>query len=216
MLSHSEAMPMKVKAIDKGLGLILVALAVLTSCSTTPPRNTKDGCEIFDEKSGWYKAAFKSARRWGVSVSIQLAIIYQESRFKHDAKTPRGRLLWVIPWGRQSSAYGYAQVQDGTWRWYQRDTGNRGARRDNFKDVVDFIGWYNHENSRQLGIAKTDAYRLYLAYHEGHAGYARGSYRKKPWLLEVARKVEQRAASYAEQMRRCEHRLDRGWRIWPF
>ena len=31
----------------------LLAVAALWSCSTTPPRNLNDSCEIFDDKSGW-------------------------------------------------------------------------------------------------------------------------------------------------------------------
>ena len=32
------------------------------------------------------------------------------------------------------------------------------------------------------GVPLHDAYNQYLAYHEGKAGYARGSYRGKSWL----------------------------------
>ena len=36
--------------------------------------------------------------------------------------------------------------------------------------------------SRVNGVALHDAYNQYLAYHEGKAGFARGSYRGKAWL----------------------------------
>ena len=36
--------------------------------------------------------------------------------------------------------------------------------------------------TRVNGVPLHDAYNQYLAYHEGKAGYARGSYRKKAWL----------------------------------
>ena len=48
---------------------------------------------------------------------------------------------------------------------------NYGADRDDFGDTIDFIGWYNNVSNEQLGIDKQDAFRLYLAYHEGHGGY---------------------------------------------
>ena len=200
-----------------GLSIALLALAVLVpACSTLPPSNITDGCAIFREKDGWYKAARRTREKWGMPIHVQLAIIYQESRFKHDAKPGYDYLLWVIPWGRKSSAYGYAQVKDATWDWYRQKTGNWGADRDDFADAVDFIGWYGNISQRTLGISKWDAYNQYLAYHEGHGGFRRKTYRKKPWLIKVARKVEKRAAAYRAQLARCEDDLDAGWWFWPF
>ena len=173
----------------------------------------KDSCAIFEDKSGWYKSAHKSYKKWGVPIHVQLAIIYQESRFVHNAKPPRRKLLWVIPWKRLSSAYGYGQAQDATWDWYRKDTGRRWADRDEFADVVDFIGWYGNKSLEKCGIARDDAYNQYLAYHEGQGGYNRKSYRRKAWLLKVARNVERRAREYRAQLARCESQLDRGWWI---
>ncbi len=193
-----------------------ILLAGLVACSSDPPRNLSDSCQIFEDKSGWYRSALKAYERWGVPVHIQLAIIYQESSFVHDAKPPRDRLLWVIPWGRISSAYGYAQAKDSTWDWYIEKTGNRGADRDDFGDAVDFIAWYGNMTHQQLGISKWDAYNQYLAYHEGHGGYKRKTYNAKPWLQQVARKVDTRAKNYHTQLTRCANNLDKGWDLWPF
>ena len=82
----------------------------------------------------------------------------------------------------RSSAYGYAQALEGTWDDYRADTGRRGADRDDFADSSDFIGWYMSGATRVNGMPLHDAYNQYLAYHEGKAGYARGSYRAKAWL----------------------------------
>ncbi|HRY16401.1 MAG TPA: hypothetical protein P5330_11090, partial [Candidatus Competibacteraceae bacterium] len=49
--------------------------------------------------------------------------------------------------------------------------------------------------------------RQYLAYHEGHGGFARGSYRKKPWLMKRAREAGQLAERYRIQLARCESQL---------
>ena len=114
-----------------------------------------------------------------------MATIYQESKFIGNARTPFRYALGVIPMGRQSSAYGYAQALDGTWDDYRRATGRWGAKRDRIRDATDFMGWYMHETTERLGIAKHDARNQYLAYHEGRTGYARGSYNAKPWLLRV-------------------------------
>lgn len=196
--------------------LLLLSSGLFAACSTAPPQNPANSCDIFSEKGGWYAHAHDSYEKWGVPVHVQLAIIHQESRFVHDAKPPRTRLLWVIPWTRPSSAYGYGQIKDSTWDWYRKSTGNRWANRDDFDDVVDFIGWYGNMSHRMLGISRSDAYSQYLAYHEGHGGFKRKSYRKKGWLVKVARKVQSRAKSYEAQLNTCQASLDKGWSLWPF
>jgi len=190
-----------------------LAGALLWSCSTSPPRNITDSCEIFDDKSGWYKDAQRAYQRWGVPIHVQLAIIYQESKFVDDAKPPRDYMLWVIPWGRVSSAYGYAQAKDATWDWYRDKTGNRFADRDDFADAVDFVAWYCSMSNEMLGISKWDAYSQYLAYHEGATGWKRGTYKRKRWLKDTARRVDYRAREWGAQLKRCEDDLDTGWWI---
>ena len=172
--------------------------------------------EIFDDKGGWYKDAKRAYEQWGVPIHVQLAIIYQESKFVDDAKPPRDYLLWVIPWGRVSSAYGYAQAKDDTWDWYIEKTGNHGANRNDFDDAVDFVAWYTNQSHKILGISKWDTYNQYLAYHEGQGGYRMGSYRNKKWLLRYARKVEKTAKSYAVQLSDCRERLEVEQSWWPF
>ena len=192
----------------------ILLLLLLTGCATSPPKNVNDSCAIFEDKSGWYKDALKSYKKWGIPVNVQLAIIYQESGFVHDAKPPRTKLLWIIPWKRPSSAYGYGQSLDATWDSYRKQTGNSGADRDDFSDVVDFIGWYGNQSFIKSGIAKDDAYHQYLAYHEGQGGFQRRTYRNKGWLIKVAKKVAKRSAMYRSQLSRCADDLDTGW--WPF
>jgi hypothetical protein len=194
--------------------LIIISAAVLASCSNAPPRNINDSCEIFREKDDWYDDAKDSYQRWGVPIHVQLAIIHQESRFKHDAETEMQYFLWIIPVGRKSSAYGYAQVKDETWDWYIKSTNNRGADRDDFDDAVDFIGWYGKKSYDTLKISKWDAKNQYLAYHEGHGGYKRKTYNSKPWLIKVAAKVDQNAMKYAAQLKTCEDELNSGWWFW--
>ena len=189
------------------LTIAVVLVLLFQSCATRLPRNGDDLCEIFYEKGEWYRGARRSFERWGVHESVQLAFVHQESRFRADARPDWRRALWVIPVGRLSSAYGYGQVKDGTWSDYIRATGHRGAERDDFADVADFIGWYGDLIHRRTAVEKHDAYNLYLAYHEGPGGFARGSYQGKPWLLEVARKVEARARLYQDQYLGCRDRL---------
>lgn len=190
---------------------LIGVLVGLAGCSTTAPRNISNSCEIFYEKDDWYDSAKDSFEKWGVPIHVQLAIIHQESSFKYDAEPPKDYLLGFIPWGRVSTAYGYAQVKDGTWDWYREKTGNWSADRDDFDDAVDFIGWYGAMSYKIAGISKWDARNQYLAYHEGHGGFKRKTYNNKRWLVGVAKKVERNAARYRAQLGSCRDKLESGW-----
>jgi len=185
----------------------LILLLLLSACSTPRPHHVANVCHIFREYPKWYWATQDVKRHWGVPISVQMAIIHQESHFNANAKPPREKLLWIIPWKRPSSAYGYSQALNQTWRGYKRSTGHGGADRNDFKDAVDFIGWYAHRAHKKLGINRNNAYQLYLAYHEGLGGYQRRTYRRKAWLMHVARKVQKRAEIYSAQLRRCQSSL---------
>jgi hypothetical protein len=70
-------------------------------------------------------------------------------------------------------------------------------------DALDFIGWYNHTSNKRLGISKSDAYNLYLAYYSGHGGYARGTWKRSSTIKGYAKKAARQAAIYKRQLRRC-------------
>jgi len=184
---------------------------LLTACGSGPPDQVHDACLILEDNRSWWRALKRTERRWGVTPGVQLAILKRESGFNADARPARRRLLGFIPGRRPSSAYGYAQALDTTWDWYRRDTGRRGADRDDFSDAVDFIGWYAYKSRELAGVPASDPYALYLTYHEGHGGYTRGTYRSKAWLLRAAGEVRRDAQRYDAQIARCEDRLDRGW-----
>ena len=76
---------------------------------------------------------------------------------------------------------------------------------------MDFIGWYNDQSQNINKISKTDAYNLYLAYHEGHGGFRKRSFEGKQWLKNVAEKVSSRSDLYARQLQNCERNLNRGF-----
>lgn len=189
---------------------LLITLLLLAACSTTspPPRNVSNACAIFAEYTDWYSDAKAASRRWEAPLPVLLAIIHQESAFRSDARPLRRKnFLGFTTVQRLSSAYGYSQALDGTWGDYIAATGNYGADRGEFDDAVDFVGWYVHQTEKRNQIAKHDAYHQYLAYHEGHAGFARGSYQQKPWLIKRAWQVNQQADRYRVQLARCEPQL---------
>lgn len=191
-------------------GLVFIGIFLFTSgCATYKPSNTDNACSILKGKRSWYKASAKAAKKWGTPIATQLAFIHQESSFNAKARPPRTKILWIFPGPRKSDAYGYAQVKNATWRWYKQRTGARGVKRDKFADVVNFIGWYNKETRRRIGTSLGDPYNQYLAYHEGHGGYEKRSFNKKPWLKKVARKVAARSKRYQGQIKSCKKDLER-------
>ena len=183
---------------------------LLTACATPPPQNPENICDIFFENRDWYDAAKEMQNRWGTPIHIPLAMMYQESSFKHNASPPM-QYFWFIPIGRASSAYGYAQAKTSTWDDYQRETSNGWADRDDFSDAIDFMGWFTYKTHKVNGVSKWDAYGQYLNYHEGWGGYRKQSYNKKPWLKKVSRRVESRAKRYAQQLKTCQKELDSSW-----
>ena len=202
-----------------GAGLMALLLALLVAaCAPSVPDRQQDLCAIFQQHPDWYDYAMDAEDEWGVPASILMAFVHQESSFRSDARPPRKYVLWIIPWGRVSSAKGYAQAQDPAWRDYTAERGSFFRSRSDMEDALDFIGWYNHGTSRQLGIAKTDARNLYLAYHEGRGGYRSGSWKGKPKLQGIANRVAETARRYEAQLQRCESefRCDSWWQVWPF
>lgn len=161
---------------------------------------------MFRQYPQWHYETRKAQYRWKLPVATQMAIIHQESKFDSAARPPRAKLLGTIPWKRPSSAYGYPQALKSTWAIYKtaKDGGSYWASRSDFSDSVDFIGWYANQANRRAGIPYNDTYKMYLAYHEGVGGYLRKSYLKKPWLIQVARKVKARAQLYEAQLHQCK------------
>ncbi len=183
-----------------------ILLLFLASCgggNFSAPKNLDDACSIVRQRPSYLKAMRATEQKWGIPVAVQMATLYQESKFIGNARTPHRYALGVIPMGRQSSAYGYSQALDGTWEDYQRDQHRQGARRDNIRDATDFIGWYMDETTTKLSIPKGDAGNQYLAYHEGRNGFAAGSHEAKAWLVTIADEVGARALMYDAQLQTC-------------
>lgn len=191
----------------KTIALLLLVLLLTTGCASTPPSTPENICGIFIEKPSWHRATQKAQQQWGVPPQIVMAMMYQESSFKHDATPPRRYLMGFIPWGRVSSAYGYAQAKNETWADYKREAGSRFSSRESFSDAVDFMGWYMSKSQQINGTSKWDAYGQYLNYHEGWTGYKNRSYDQKPWLKQVASQVQARAERFGAQYRSCSPRL---------
>lgn len=184
-----------------------IALLLGLSACASPPKHINDVCAVFDQNDGWISSwrsdAKRAERKYGIPVPVLMATVRMESGFKGNARPPRKKLLGFIPWKRPSSAYGYSQALDGTWAQYRRETGSGGARRGNFADAVDFVGWYHAKTAENHGVARNDAYHLYLAYYSGWTGFKRGGWRNDATLKGYASKTQKMAQDYAAQLQRC-------------
>ncbi|RPG99180.1 MAG: lytic transglycosylase [Candidatus Pelagibacter sp. TMED118] len=183
----------------------LFFLLILISACSSVPKNTADGCSIFSERYLWYKHTKKTELKWGTPVYVQLAIIKMESDFDWLAKPQRYKLFKIIPYKRPSSSFGYSQAIKGTWNQYKEETGNKYALRYRFKDSVDFIGWYTNKTEKLLKIPKQDAFRQYIAYHEGWGAYK--NYKKKQKVILLAKKVQKQSIKYKNQLNKCKNSL---------
>ena len=183
---------------------LVFGLLFLTACSSIP-QNTSDGCSIFSERYLWYKHAKKTEKKWGTPVNLQLAIIKMESDFDWLAKPARQKLFKVIPYKRPSSSFGYSQAIKGTWKQYKDETGNKYALRTRFKDSVDFIGWYINKTEKILKVSKKDAFRQYIAYHEGWGNYK--NYKSNQKVIVLAKKVEGYSNKFKNQLNKCSKSL---------
>ena len=183
-----------------------IILFVLSSCSSIP-KNTSNSCSIFNERYLWYKHAKKSEEKWGTPIYLQLAIIKMESDFDWLAKPPRQKLFKVVPYKRPSTSFGYSQAVNGTWEQYKKETRNKFAVRTRFKDSVDFIGWYTNKTESILKVSKKDAFKQYIAYHEGWGNYKH--YKKNNKVIGLAKRVEKQSQVYKKQLMECRNKLNK-------
>lgn len=170
----------------------------LENKKTNHPHNS---CKMLMENDDWLEYVINSYKKWKIPISTQLAIIKHESSFRYDARPIKEKGIFYDTY--QSSALGFSQALNGTWKEYQNNTGNKNADRRSFKDSVDFIGWYLNNASKTANISKTDTYSFYLAYHEGIGGYKSKSYLKKKWLVKKASVVKNTAENYSKQLKAC-------------
>ncbi len=186
--------------------LIILIFFLINGCSSIPT-NTANSCNIFNERYFWYKHTKKVEQKWGTPIYIQLAIIKIESDFDWLAKPPRQKIFKIVPYKRPSSSFGYSQAIKGTWEQYKKETGNKLATRARFKDSVDFIGWYTNKTETILKISKKDAFKQYLAYHEGWGNFE--NYKKNKKVIGLAKKVEKQSNIYKKQLNKCSNSLNK-------
>lgn len=190
------------------VGILLVLRLLGCQCMINPVLNSDNICEIYRKNQKWYEYTCNSSEKWGIPVHVLMAIMHRESNFRSNCRPPRTTVFYIFPGPRQSTAYGYAQALDSTWKDYQDYIDNPDARRDSFEDAIDFVGWYCRMSFLRCGIEAEDAYNLYLAYHEGHNGFNRKKFRNKVWLKRIAWEIRSQAMFYKTQLEECAPEFD--------
>lgn len=180
------------------LGAWSVLHSSVDSVFQKKPAHADNLCKIFKEYPAWYSAAKQSSHRWSIPIPLMMAVIRHESSFDAYAKPN------VHPKKTYNSAYGYAQAKKTTWQDYvTKKPKHRQYSRANFKDAIDFVGWYLNK-SRQINHLKSEsAARMYVTYHEGWRGYMKQSWRKNKMLLKTANKVAVTCQKYRNQLKLC-------------
>lgn len=178
-------------------------LGPVTFVDASPPSDKDNICRILNEKPQWREHLASAVDKYGAPRHVLMAIMHQESKFQHDARPLSSSGGGLFGTEYASTAYGFSQALNKTWDDYKVSVGEPMARRDSFKDSVHFIGWYVAATNRELALSKWDAEVQYLAYHEGRGGYKKKTYKMKPWLKKVAKKVKRKASSYSKQYKSC-------------
>lgn len=185
------------KKIIFSLTIAFTALAI-SSCSERAKVDDSMGvCEILVQNPSWSKSLKAAQDTYKLPPAFAMAIIYQESKFKAEAKS------------KGSSAYGYAQAIDGTWKNFQKDVKSN-AKRNNFNDSVQFVGWYTAQLAKSTKLKMSDSYNLYMAYMLGATGfkcYKAGTLKNKAKIVEdkkLAQKVKDFTAHYQSQFKKCK------------
>ena len=133
--------------------------------------------------------------------------MYKRQIFNGWPNKKKKKIFKIIPSKRPSSSFGYSQAVKGTWEQYKKETGNKLATRMRFKDSVDFIGWYTNKTETILKIPKKNAFKQYIAYHEGWGNFK--NYKKNEKVIKLAKKVEKQSDIYKKQLLNCRKSLNK-------
>ena len=68
--------------------ILLLLVAACGSSNYSAPRNLDNACSIVEQRPHYLTAMKRTERRWGVPVAVQMATIYQESKFIGNNRTP--------------------------------------------------------------------------------------------------------------------------------
>ncbi|GAB4223233.1 MAG: transglycosylase SLT domain-containing protein [Francisella sp.] len=180
----------------KVFSIMFLCILLLNCSEKVQIDHNKDICTILKENPDWKKTLIKVHEKYKVEPEFIMALIYQESRFDAKAKS------------KHSTAYGYAQVINKTWKHFQEDV-KANAKRDNFDDSAEFVGWYVSQLANKLKIKMTDYSNLYMAYMLGATGFKRyknGTFKNTEKIekdKKITLKLKGYTKEYKSQLKQC-------------
>ncbi|MEE2769616.1 MAG: transglycosylase SLT domain-containing protein [Pseudomonadota bacterium] len=187
--------------------LIFIILFTLVGCAPQKVTKKEDVCEVYNKNFNWYRSAVRAQNKYHIDANIIMAVMAQESNFTYNARPQKNYVFNFVPWGYKTSARGYAQVIDGAWDDYKKQTNQWFPSRHSFNDACDYVGWYLNKASKRLHINRNDSYHLYLAYHQGLTGYKRHDEKHDQKLNLIAKKVQKNTQRYQSEFKQCKNSL---------
>lgn len=181
------------------LAILIISILLLNTTSLlASAQNTSNIsiCQILKYHPSWKNSLKNVDKKYNIPPAFTLAVIHQESKFHANAKN------------KNSSAFGYAQALDGTWKVFQKDV-EPNAKRNNFNDSVEFVDWYMSRLAHKLHLKPSDSFDLYLAYMLGEGGYknyTNNPYQNNDSLLKkeaIAAKVRLKSQVYNLELQNC-------------
>ena len=145
-------------------------------------------------------------QKYGVPVPVLMATVRKESGFKTTPSRHAPSCSASFPGPASPAPTAIRRRWTAHGRNTRRETGNFAARRTNFADAVDFVGWYHAKTADTYGVARNDTFSLYLAYYarlDRPMAAATGGQCRLAALCPRHRKM---ARDYAEQLRQCGNR----------
>ncbi len=152
---------------------VLALVLGLSACASAPSR-INNVWQVFDQKNGffenWRTEAQRAERKRGVPVPVAHGHAARDPASSTTPKPPRTMVLGFIPWKRVSSGLATRR----RWTAPGRNTSARPATVWPSATILPTpstsVGWYHTKTAERFGVAKDDAYSLYLApYYFGWA-----------------------------------------------
>ena len=153
-------------------------------------------CDYYYQYPNRYRSQKTLAAQGMLPLTDVHAILLSESSLEAFS-APRGSFFQKP----KSTAYGYAQVVDGTWQDFTEGHPENWLFRVNFYDSVAFIQWYRMAHGHLL--RSTRLYDYYLLYHDGPKHYIARSFKSQ----KLAQKVEHLAMDMRRDFSRCEAKV---------
>ena len=181
-----------------------VLTLLLSGCSLSiNKKNQNNACEYLYDNP-YISHSIQSMTPSTKKQALFLAFIRYESNNDPYARPVKYWLIknWV-PWEYHSSAKGYAQSTEATWKDFNTQMADQVNYRHSYYSNIAFINWYI--TTKNETIESDDYfYEAYFLYHDGKKGYANKRKNRSNTLKDYAKKISSTAKSYHAQLKDCK------------